>query len=136
MIRYFPESALGQLEFDKIRDLLAEKCKSAYAREKAAGLKIHTRLEFIQVELQRTSEFKSLLEQGQYFPNEDSLNLSREIKLLGLPGAVLSGEQFLQIRRLADAVRQIFHWFDREKRLAYAGLASVIKNSYYEKAIV
>jgi DNA mismatch repair protein MutS2 len=136
MIRYFPESALGQLEFDKIRDLLTEKCKSAYAREKAATLRIHTRLEFIQVELQRTSEFKSLLDQGQYFPNEDNLNLSRQIKLLGLSGAVLGGEQFLQIRKLADALRQIFHWFDRERRLAYTGLASVIKDSYYEKAII
>ena len=136
MIRYFPESALGQLEFDKIRDLLAEKCKSAYAREKASSLRIHTRLEFIQIELQRTSEFKSLLEQGQYFPSEDSLNLSHEIKLLGLSGAVLSADQFLQIRKLADAIRQIFHWFDRERRLAYAGLSSVIKDSYYEKAII
>jgi len=136
MIRYFPESALGQLEFDKIRDLLTEKCKSAYAREKAASLRIHTRLEIIQVELQRTSEFKNLLELGQHFPNEDSLNLSREIKLLGLSGAILSGEQFLQIRKLADALRQIFHWFDRERRLAYTGLASVIKDCYYEKNII
>jgi len=136
MIRYFPESALGQLEFDKIRDLLAEKCRSAYAKEKASTLRIHTRLELIQVELQRTSEFKSLLEQGQYFPNEDGLQLSREIKLLGLPGAVLGGDQFLQIRKLADALRQIFHWFDRERRLAYTGLASVIKDCYYEKAII
>ena len=136
MIRYFPESALGQLEFDKIRDLLAEKCKSVYAKEKAASLRIHTKLEFIRVELQRTSEFKSLLEQGQYFPNEDGLNLTREIKLLGLPGAVLNGDQFLQIRKLTDALRQVFHWFDRERRLAYAGLASVIKDSYYEKAII
>ena len=136
MIRYFPESALGQLEFDKIRDLLAEKCKSAYARGKAADLRIHTRLEFIQIELRRTGEFKSLLEQGQYFPNEDGLNLSREIKLLSLSGAALSGEQFLQLRKLADALRQIFHWFDRERRIAYSGLASVIKDTYYEKEII
>ena len=136
MIRYFPDSALGQLEFDKIRDLLAEKCKSAYAREKVSSLRIHTRLDIIQIELQRTSEFKSLLEQGQYFPSEDSLNLSREIKLLGLSGAALSGDQFLQLRRLADALRQVFHWFDRERRLAYAGLSSVIKDTYYEKAII
>jgi DNA mismatch repair protein MutS2 len=136
MIRYFPESALGQLEFDKIRELLAEKCRSAYAKEKAASLKIHTKLEFIKIELQRTSEFKSLLEQGQYFPVDDSLNLSREIKLLGLSGAVLSADQFLQIRKLADSARQIFHWFDRERRLAYAGLASIIADSYYEKLII
>jgi len=136
MIRYYPDSALEQLEFNKIRDLLTEKCKSVYAREKAASLRIHTRKEFIEVELQRTAEFKSLLDQGQYFPIEDNLNLSREIKLLGLPGAVLSCEQFLWIRKLAEAMRQIFHWFDREQRLAFTGLASVIKETYYEKAII
>jgi DNA mismatch repair protein MutS2 len=136
MIRYFPESALGQLEFNKVRELLAEKCKSAYGREKATNLQIHTRLEFIKIELQRSSEFKNLLEQSQYFPNEENLNLSREIKLLALPGATLSGDQFIQIRRLADTLRQIFHWFDRERRIAYSGLASVIKDSYYEKTII
>jgi DNA mismatch repair protein MutS2 len=136
MIRYFPESALGQLEFDKIRDLLAEKCKSAYAKDKAASLRIHTRLEFIEIELKRTSEFKNLLEQSLYFPNEENLNLAREIKLLGLSGAILSGDQFLQIRKMADTVRLIFHWFDRDRRLAYSALATVIKDSYYEKAII
>jgi DNA mismatch repair protein MutS2 len=136
MIRYFPESALGQLEFDKIRDLLAEKCKSSYAKEKAAGLRVHTRLEFIQIELKKTSEFKSLLEQSQYFPVADDISLSREIKLLGLEGAMLTGDQFLQIRRLAEALRQIFHWFDRERKLAYPGMFTVIKDSFYEKAIV
>ena len=34
---------------------------------------------------------------GQYFPNDYILNLSREIKLLGIPGAVFTGEQFMQI---------------------------------------
>lgn len=136
MIRYFPESALGQLEFDKIRTILAEKCVSAFAREKAASLRIHTRLDLIQVELQRASEFKSLLEQEQVFPNNENLNLSREIKLLAVEGAVLSGDQFLQIRKLADSIRQIFQWFNRERRLAYAGLTSVIKDSYYEDDII
>ena len=136
MIKYYPESALGQLEFDKIRELLSEKCSTAYAREKASSLRIHTRLDYIQTELQRTSEFKNLLEQGQYFPLADWFNLSHEIKLLSLSGAVLSGEQFLQIRKLAEALRRVFHWFDRERRLAFPGLASVIKDTYYEKAII
>ena len=32
---------------------------------------------------------------GQYFPNDFTINISKEIKLLGIPGASLSGEQFL-----------------------------------------
>lgn len=136
MIRYFPESALSQLEFDKIRELLAAHCKSAYAREKALSLRIHTRKEIIEKELQQSDEFRTLLQHAQYFPNEDNLNLSREIKLLSLPGAVLGGEQFLQIRKLADNLRQIFHWFDKERRTAYPALADVIRDTYYEKQII
>ena len=136
MIRYFPESALSQLEFDKIRELLAAYCKSAYAREKALNLRVHTRKEIIERELRQSDEFKTLLQHAQYFPNEDSLNIFREIKLLGLPGAALSGDQFLQIRKLADNLRQIFHWFDKERRLAYAALAEVIRDTYYEKQII
>ncbi len=69
--------------------MLAAHCKSAYAREKALNLRIHTRQEIIEKELQQSDEFKTLLQHAQYFPNEDNLNLSREIKLLSLPGAVL-----------------------------------------------
>lgn len=136
MIRYFPESALTQLEFDKIRELLAAHCKSAYAREKALSLLIHTQREIMERELQQSAEFKMLLQVGPYFPNEDSLNLSREIKLLSLPGAVLSGDQFLLLRKRADNLRQIFHWFDKERRLAYPALAEVIRDTYYEKQII
>ncbi|MEO6964018.1 MAG: hypothetical protein ABIY90_18765, partial [Puia sp.] len=70
MIRYFPESALTQLEFDKIQALVGAHCKSAYAREKTLNLRVHTRQEIIERELQQTSEFKILLQQAQYFPNE------------------------------------------------------------------
>ncbi len=66
-------------------------------------------MEIIHTELKRTGEFKMLLEQDQFFPNEESLNIVREIKLLGLPGAMLSEEQFLLIRKLAEALRKIFH---------------------------
>jgi len=99
-------------------------------------LQVHTDLSIIRIELQRTHEFKTLLELGQYFPVDDQLNLAREIKLLSLPGGQLNGEQFLQIRRLAASVGQVFHWFDRDRRMAYAGLAGVIQETYYEKRII
>ncbi|HTQ64777.1 MAG TPA: MutS2/Smr-associated SH3 domain-containing protein [Puia sp.] len=135
-MKYFPESALVQLEFDKIEALLAGHCKTEYARAKAESLRIHTLREYIELELQQAHEFKLLLQQSQYFPNDYALNLSKELKLLSIPGAVLSGEQFMQIRRLAENLRQIFHWFDNEKRIAYPGLTKVIADTYYEKTIL
>ena len=135
-MRVFPESALVQLEFDKIQSLLTAHCKTEYAKTKAGDLRIHTKKESIELELQQTHEYKLLTEGGQYFPNDHVLNLSKEIKLLGIPGAVLSGDQFMQIRKLADSLQAIFRWFDTERRLAYPALAKVITDTYYEKAIL
>ena len=131
-----PESALVQLEFDKIKALLAEHCNTEYARDRALDLRIHTRREYIELQLRQTHEFKLLLQNGQYFPNDYTLNLSRELKLLGIPGAVLSGEQFLQIRRLAENMQGVFRWFDPERRTAYPALVRVIDPTHYEKSII
>jgi len=135
-MKYFPESALVQLEFDKIEALLAAHCRTEYAKTKAEDLRIHTRREYIELELQQANEFKLLLQQAQYFPNNDALNLSKEIKLLGIPGAILTGDQFIQLRKLAESIRQIFHWFDNERRIAYPALSKVIADTYYEKKII
>lgn len=134
-MKLFPESALLQLEYDKVKALLAEHCRTDYAKTKANNLRIHTKKEYIELELQQTHEYKLLVQGGQYFPNDFTLNISKELKLLGIPGAVLSGEQFLMIRRLAENTGSIFRWFDTERRTAYPALTKVIENTYYEKTV-
>ena len=134
-MKFFPESTLQQLEFDKIKDLLAGFCRTEYATSKSLQLRIHTKIEFIELALQQTDEFKTILQSGIHFPNDFSLNISKEIKLLGIPGASLSGEQFLLIRKLTENAAAIFRWFDAERRGIYSGLAKLVENVYYEKAI-
>lgn len=125
-----------QLEFNKVKALLTEHCRSEYAKSKAENLRIHTQKEFIDIELRQSHEFRQLLLNGIYFPNDYILNLAKELKLLGIPGAVLGGDQFIQIRKLAESINSIFRWFDNERRQAYEGLAKVIEHTYYEKKIV
>lgn len=135
-MKLFPESALEQLEFDKIKDLLFEHCKSEFAKKKAADLRIHTKKEFIETELKQTHEYKLLQLNNQYFPNEHVLNLSKDFRLLAIPGAVLTGDQFVQIRKLAAGIQAVFRWFDNDRRVAYPALLKVIGDAYYEKAIL
>ena len=135
-MRLYPESAAVQLEFDKVKSLLKEHCKTEYAKEKADNLRIHTKREYIELELQQSHEYKLLLQQSQYFPNDFISNISKEIKLISIPGATLSGDQFLQIRKLAENISNIFRWFDADRRSAYQALTKVIKDSYYEKIII
>ena len=134
-MKFFPESTIHQLEFDKVKELLAGHCKTEYAKELSQNLRIHTKKEFIELALQQGHEFKTITQTGLYFPNDFSVSISREIKLLSIPGASLTGEQFMLIRRLAENTASIFRWFTDDTRLAYPALTRVIDNSYYEKNI-
>ncbi|MCU0380384.1 MAG: DNA mismatch repair protein MutS, partial [Chitinophagaceae bacterium] len=134
-MKLYPESAAVQLEFDKICQLLADHTRSAYARSKALDLRIHTRLEYIERELDQAATYLILLQNGQYFPNDTVLNIEKELKLLGIPGAVLKGEDFIQVRRLAIAMHEIFRWFEADRQEAYPALYHVVKDQYYEPYI-
>lgn len=135
-MKFFPESALVQLEFDKIKTLLEGHCNTHYAKDKAEQLRIHTRREYIELELQQSYEYKLLIQHGMYFPNDFILNLAKELQLLGIEGAVLSGEQFVQVRKLAESMQQIFRWFNAERKTAYPALVKVIEHTKYEKIIL
>lgn len=134
-MKLFPESAYIQLEFDKVKALLAEQCRSEYAIEKANQLSIQTRIEFIETELRQSYEYKQLLQNSIYFPNDPVFNLSKELKLLSIPGAVLAGDELIEIRKLAELMKNIFRWFDAERRNVYNGLVKIIEGTYYEKVI-
>ena len=135
-MKVFPESAVVQLEFDKIKVLLEEHCKSDYAKNKAANLRIHTHKDFIGTELRQSHEYRQLLQHGVYFPNDIVFNLAKDLKLLSIPGAVLGGEQFVSIRKLAETIQNIFRWFDPERKLANEGISKLIESTHYEKAIL
>lgn len=134
-MKLFPESAYIQLEFNKVKELLANYCQTDHARTKAQNLRIHTRKEFVETELRQSHEYRQLVVNSIYFPNDYILNLAKELKLLSIPGAVLSGEEFQLIRKLAESIEKIFRWFDNERKTAYGGLAKIISNTYYEKVI-
>lgn len=135
-MKLYPESASVQLEFDKIKALVTEKCRTEYAKTKALELRIHTKKEFIERELKQSHEYKQLLQNAIHFPNDYVLNLTRELKLLGIQGSILFGEELVSIRKLAMSMESIFRWFDAERRSVYTGLAEAISGTYYEKAIL
>ena len=135
-MRLYPESASVQLEFDKVRHLLVEQTRTAYGREKAEQLRIHTKLLYIETELRQSYQYFQLLSSGTSFSHEHAFNLKKELKLLSIQGAVLTGDVFLEFRRLAENIQSIFGWFDDERRAAYNSLYDVISITHFEKKIV
>ena len=135
-MKVYPENALSQLEFDKIIAILLNHCQTSIGKEMVNDIRIHTHLKYIQTALQQTQEFKYIKSAGQYFPSDFVIDIRRDLKLLGIPGAQLVGEQWLLVRKLAEHTSQIFKWFDAERKSAYAALFDIIADTYYEKCIV
>ncbi len=134
-MKLYPESAAVQLELDKVKALLHEKCRTEYAKEKALHLRLHTHKDWIDRELKQAYELKVLLQNGIHFPNDFSQNLSTELRLLQIENSVLSGEQLISINRLTQTIEDLFRWFHPENRSAYPALTFVIEHTYYEKKI-
>jgi DNA mismatch repair protein MutS2 len=134
-MKLYPESAPVQLEFDKVKLLLVEQTRTLYGNEKASTLRIHTRKQFIDMELRQTYQYFQLLVTGQTFQHDQVFNLSRELKLLSISGAVLTGDIFILFRNLAENIGSIFRWFDDERMSVLSALYEVIRQTHYEKAI-
>jgi len=134
-MRFYPESAPIQLEFDKIKALLVEQTQTLIGKDKAESLRIHTRKEFIETELRQTYQYAQLLAMGQTFQHGTVFNLQKEVKLLSIPGAVLTGEVFLHFKSLADNIESIFRWFDDERIDRYSSLFAILSATHIEKSI-
>lgn len=134
-MRLYPASASVQLEFDKVRNLLEEQTRTVFGKERASTLRIHTRKQFIDLELRQSYQYLELLSAGQTFQHDQAFNLSRELKLLSIPGAVLAGETFILFRNLAENIKAIFRWFDEERTSNFSALFQVINQTHFEKSI-
>ncbi|PSL23792.1 endonuclease MutS2 [Chitinophaga ginsengisoli] len=134
-MKYFPDSALVQLEFDKVQALLKEHCKTELGKQMADDLRLHTHIDYVRTALQQAHEYKQLTLLQEHFPNDYVLNLKNELRMLGIQGAVLSGEQIMLLRKLAESMHSIVRFFDHDRRVQYAGLFSVITHTHYEKKI-
>lgn len=134
MMQLYPAHAAEALEFDKIRALLLQYCRSAEAKRRVEGMKYQDRLPVIRLSLAQTEEYRQILAGKDYFPNDFTADISEELQLLAIPGAVLNGDQIVLLKKLALTVRDLYAWFGRHKAL-YPHLQAVAEKLEYHKEI-
>ena len=130
----YPARAAEALEFNKICALLKEKCRTDGARERVDNIRFHTKLEYVERELLQTREYKSTLRTADRFPNDFTKNMQKELKLLSITNASLSGEQLLAFSQLALNTKGILLWFRKNEGL-FSSLREISANIIFEKQI-
>ncbi|MFA6151530.1 MAG: DNA mismatch repair protein MutS [Chitinophagaceae bacterium] len=135
MLQLYPANAGESLEFSKIKQLLLEKCRCDSAKERVHSLRFNSRLDFIEKALLQTSEFRSLMSGNDYFPNDFTRNIEKELQLLAISGATLAGSQLLLMKDLAQCIRNILTWLQNHNNL-YPQIQALADKITYEKEIV
>lgn len=130
----YPAHAAESLEFNKIKQMLHSKCRTDAAHEHTDNIRFHTKLEYVERELRQTHEFKSILDSSDYFPNDFTTNLQKELKLLSISRSVLAGEQLLAMMNLAQNMKDILVWFNKHQGL-FDELRKLSENITYDKQI-
>lgn len=133
-MQLYPANAVESLEFNKISALLHQKCRTDEARSRVEQIRFHTHKLHAERELKQTDEFKSVITSGDYFPNDFTRNIQKELKLLSVQGSVLSGDQLLSMGHLALTIRDVLLWFKKQNEL-FPTLRQLTEHVAYEKAI-
>ncbi len=133
-MQLYPAHAVEALEFNKVCDLLRLKCRTDAARERVASIRFHIHITYMERELNQTHEFKTILLSNDFFPNDFTINLYKELKLLSVSGSMLNGEQLLHVRQLALNMRDILLWFKKNNEL-FPHLMAICSHIIYEKKI-
>jgi len=66
----YPDNFEGKTGFDRIRQLLSEKCLSRMGNARVEGMRVHFKAEAVKSELSATWEFQQLLRFEDLFPSQ------------------------------------------------------------------
>jgi DNA mismatch repair protein MutS2 len=119
--------SLSCLEFESIREELAESCLSEAGSGKIAAEEIHTSAGPVAARLSLAVAFRQVLESGSAFPELDFPAVADDIRRLRKRGAVLDTEALARIGRfLLSALRLKKHILALSKEPALRQIAALI----------
>lgn len=96
------EKTLDVLQFEQIIQLIVQNCHTKAARSKAQALRPVADKELICKRLHQANELALVLKASGFFPDLEFEEMHREVNLLGLSGAMLSGNDLLKVCRTVE----------------------------------
>lgn len=124
----YPDNFEVKTGFDRIRQLLSEKCLSRMGKTRVEGITIHYDAETIEFELSATWEFQQLLRFEDLFPSEHYYDNSECLEKIRIEGSFPEINEVFDLKRSLDTVKAILSFFKKKDERHYPVLRSVCGN--------
>ena len=113
MARY----AIKTLEFDKVKNILADKTATALGRQAVGAMRIESEFSKVKRLQEETAEALRIMDEGKRFPFGGAYNIVSEVKRAEL-GSTLIPEELLHIQTTVAAIRQMKFFLQDEAEIA------------------
>jgi len=130
----YPENFENKIGFDRIRELLFEKCLSPMGLEKVDGIEFMTDFESLGHKLSATFEFQQILQFEDFFPNEHYYQISDCLNKIRVEGTFPEVQEVFDLKRSLETVKTILNFFrskDAAKYPVLSELCSSVKTYPY-----
>ena len=132
---HFDEQVASDLEFDRIRSMLAAKALQPTAESRALALAPIKNSRSIRKTLSETEELRRIKVEGEPFPALEFEEMQNEIRLIEIRDSVLDEGSFTKISRASHTVNQIVK-FLQNKSAQYPRLNDIQKDLVYTKDLI
>ncbi len=121
----YPENFEIKTGFDRIRNLLAERCLSPMGLGLVNNMSYLTDRETVIHELSRTSEFQHLLKFEDGFPSDNYYNITDCLNKIRIEGTFPEVQELFDLKRSLETVKVILNFFRMREETKYPVLISI-----------
>ena len=109
--------AIKTLEFDKVKNILADKTVTALGRQAVGAMRIESEFAKVKRLQEETAEALRIMDEGKRFPFGGAYNIVSEVKRAEL-GSTLIPEELLHVQTTVAAIRQMKFFLQDEAEIA------------------
>lgn len=109
------DHTLKVLEFDRIREMLANHCLSQMGKELAIFISPTRDREIVEKEIRQTTELKEILLYEERFPLSSMPDIRQSLKKAQMEGVLLESKELLDIAQILNVSKSLINFFKNKK---------------------
>ncbi|MDD2382160.1 MAG: endonuclease MutS2, partial [Mariniphaga sp.] len=115
MEKIWPKHFEEKVGFDRIRDLLHNKCLSIMGNEWVDAMQFQTGFELISQQLGEVNEFCRIIREVENFPSSHYYDLRKALQKIRIEGRFLEEDELFDLKRSLESVRAIVLFFSKQE---------------------
>ena len=121
----YPENFENKIGFDRIRELLIEKCLSPMGLERVDEIEFLSDFDALSHKLSATFEFQQILRFEDFFPDEHYYRISDCLNKIRVAGTFPEVQEVFDLKRSLETVKTILNFFRNKDAVKYPVLSEM-----------